>query len=302
MSGDQANVSYEAIANLEISVGRFGQATLEKLKRSRTAVRRICDQLDVKQAELRQEISSLRSAISAADEDEDTSSEERRLEEAETELHEVRRWRRTIDDCAVRFTREARRVEDLCTATTAETRTYLRGLLRDLSAYFAFQNNAIGGQTAIGTRTASEVHNANAEVFDPTVFSLPPGYNWVPISEIDTAGELAELQSAEAFEKVPYGEMRRGFDALAKEILPAISNNTNPATPDLFASRDSMAGVTYEHGLQRVYEAFFGDDPIYLSRRGSGKFSVTNGRHRIKVAVDVGWSAVPAKTRDSITP
>jgi hypothetical protein len=68
---------------------------------------------------------------------------------------------------------------------------------------------------------------------------------------------------------------------------------------DYFANCDAKTGATYTEGLLHVYEAFFGDDPIYLTRgQKDEKFSITNGRHRIKAALDAGWTAVPAKTSD----
>ena len=54
-----------------------------------------------------------------------------------------------------------------------------------------------------------------------------------------------------------------------------------------------------QSGLLRVYEAFFGDDVIHLGRGRRDKlFGVDSGRHRIKVAMDAGWTAVPVKMSD----
>jgi hypothetical protein len=104
------------------------------------------------------------------------------------------------------------------------------------------------------------------------------------------------VQDQAAYEKVPYQEMRRGFDALRNDLLPALSGD-NLGAAEVFARRDAEAGVSYEHGLQRVYDAFFGNDPIYLSRGADTELcTVTSGRHRIKAAIDAGWTAVPVKT------
>jgi hypothetical protein len=299
----EVNVRYEAIAEFEAALGRFAQASLERIRTAETAISRTVDQLKDRRSELRREMSRLQSAISNADEEEDTSWEQRRLEEAEGELSNVRKWQRKIEESVQRYKCEAQRLEELSTGTATEARAYLRGLLNDLSAYFALQKDG-GSGSSLGSNAgpagiAGNGEGADPEAFDPTSFLLPAGYHWIRVTEIDTKGELADVQSNEAFEKVPYDEMRRGFHALRNEVLPAMNDAANPASVDTFASRDAAAGVAYEHGLQRVYEAFFGNDPIYLSRgRDAESFSVTSGRHRIKTAMDAGWTAVPAKASD----
>lgn len=302
MSDGEANVRYEAIAEFETALGRFAQASLEKIKMAEMAIGRIADQLERRRSELRHEISRLQGAISAADEEEDTSWEERRLEEAQRELSNVQKWQRKIEECVQQYKREAQRMQELSTATTTEARTYLRGLLADLSAYFALQKDGFGVSIVSNAGLvgiAANGEDARSQPFDPTSFSLPPGYCWVHVTDIDTKRELAEVQNDGAFQKVPYDEMRRGFDALRDEVLPAINDTANQVSANTFASRDAIAGVPYECGLQRVYDAFFGDDPIYLSRgRDANKFSVTSGRHRIRTAIDAGWTAVPAKISD----
>lgn len=303
MKDGEVNVRYEAIADFEAALGRFAQASLERMKRAEMTIIRTVDQLEGKRNDLRHEISRLQDSISNADDEEDTSSAQRRLEEIEDALSNVRAWQRKVEDSMLRYKREAEGLEELSTGTTTEARAYLRSLLNDLSAYFALQKDSVSGSSfgrnvgsASGGDNGGGVHS---EEFDPTSFSLPPGYRWVRVTEIDTARELAEVQRNEDFEKVSYGEMRRGFDALRTELLPAMNDAMHPAGVDTFVSRDTAAGVTYEHGLQRVYESFFGNDPIYLSRgRNSGLLSVTSGRHRIKAAMDAGWTAVPAKTID----
>ena len=93
--------------------------------------------------------------------------------------------------------------------------------------------------------------------------------------------------------------MLRGFETLYTEILPAINDPTNPANKDTFRRRDEDEMVPYEKGTLRIYEVFFGDDGIHLDRGQNDKlFSIDNGRHRIKVAMDAGWTAVPVKMTD----
>ena len=301
MSDAAANVQSAAIADLETALGRFAQASLERITLAETAIRRTVEQLESRGSELRLELRQLEDEITNAKEDEDTSWTRHRREEAEVALAKVRHWQRNIDASVERYRRESHRLEELSTDKTVEARAYLRSLREDLAAYFALQKDGSNGFVgirgdSIDTHTTTE---AGPNVFDPTVFVLPLGHQWVRIDAIDTVRELADVQSREAFEKVSYDEMRRGFDMLRREILPEISDPSKGANSDTFASRDLADGVTYSQGLQRVFDSFFGTDAIHLSRGRDAKlFSVTGGRHRIKVAMDAGWTAVPVRLTD----
>ena len=51
--------------------------------------------------------------------------------------------------------------------------------------------------------------------------------------------------------------------------------------------------------LQQIYDAFFNKEYVYLERRrGQEKFDITNGRHRIRIALDLGSDAIPARVKD----
>lgn len=302
MAGGGAKVQSEAIAEFEAALGRFAQASIERVAAAETAIRRTSETLEDRRGELRRELSRLQDEIANADEDEDTSHVKRRYEETEDALANVRRWQQTVTGQMESYKREALRLEELSAGTTAEARAFLRRLLDDLSAYYALQTQGtavgvnIGGESsASGVVSPSSIN----QPFDPTSFSLPKGFRWVPISEIDTARDLADVSNKESFRKVSYDEMLHGFETLRSEILPAINDPANPANKDTFRRRDEDEMVPYEKGTLRVYEAFFGDDVIHLDRGQNDKlFGVDSGRHRIRVAMDAGWTAVPVRITD----
>lgn len=304
MSASGAKVRSEAIADFETALGRFAQASLDRVKAAETAIRRTAQQLEDRRSALRRQLARLREEIdSADDEEEDMSRARRQYEETEEALSNVIRWQRTVEASTASYLRESAKLEELSTETTSAARAYLRRVLSDLASYFALQPDIVAASSTFrgdSISAALPTVFASQEPFDPTSFSLPSGYFWVEIREIDTDRELAEIRGEEDFKKVSYAEMQRGFEALRTEILPAINDATNPASKDTFRIRDSGTGVLYENGLLRVYEAFFGnDDPIYLQRgRRDELFSVSNGRHRIKAAMDAGWTAVPVKISD----
>jgi RNA binding exosome subunit len=128
---------------------------------------------------------------------------------------------------------------------------------------------------------------------DLTHYALPPGFRWIPLDEI----EIEHIPESE-FHKVSSDTMREGMEKLS-EVLECLQERlTEPFTDNsvYFMRLDRRAGRTYEAGLQRVYEAFFGHDRIRLSRiKGSTRWTIDNGRHRIQVARALGWQAIPAE-------
>jgi hypothetical protein len=290
----------EAIAELELALGRFAGSSTEGVAAASSAARRTVERLEDRRNELRRELAQLREEIANSNEEDDVTHAKRRLEEVEYALANVRRWQLRVGDQLESYKRNALRLEELIAGKTAETRAYLRSLLQDLSAYFALQadSQAIGSDIRKGSPSlARSIATSSNKPIDLTSLSLPRGFRWVAISDIDTARELADVRSKAAFRKVSYDAMREGFETLCTEILPAINAPDAPVGKDTFRARDLARGIPYEEGTLRVYEAFFGDDAIYLERRTSDdNFSIVNGRHRVLVAIDLGWTAVPAKT------
>lgn len=290
----------EAIAEFDLALGRFAKSSIEQIAAASSTVRRTVETLEDRRNELRRELAQLREDIANANEEEDVSHAKRRLEEVEHAVANVRRWQLRVGDQLESYKRDALRLEELSTGKTPETRAYLRRLLHDLSSYFALQADSEVSGSDIRQAAASLVRTIPAssnKPIDLTSLSLPPGFRWVAISDIDTARDLADVRSNSAFRKISYDTMREGFTTLCAEILPAINSPYTPAGKDTFRARDLARGIPYEKGALRVYEAFFGDDAIYLER-GSGdeRFSIVNGRHRVLVAMELGWIAVPAKT------
>jgi hypothetical protein len=128
---------------------------------------------------------------------------------------------------------------------------------------------------------------------DLTHYALPPGFRWIPLDEI----EIEHLPESE-FHKVSSDTMRVGMEKLGEVLERLQERLTEPFTDNsiYFMRLDRQAGRSYEEGLLRVYEAFFGQDHIRLRRiKGSSHWIIEKGRHRIQVARALGWKAVPAE-------
>ena len=90
--------------------------------------------------------------------------------------------------------------------------------------------------------------------------------------------------------------MQRGLFILRSTVLPALDKEGTNANSDFFREIDQRAGQSHEQGALRVYEAFFGTDHIHLGRSPDSKhYDIDNGRHRIKVAQELGWTHIPVK-------
>jgi hypothetical protein len=293
----------EALVEFETAIGRFAGQSMEKARRAESEIRRVREDLEERQRGARRDVRALGERIADADKDDDCTVLERERERATEELSFVRKQIRDVDAAADRFKTARVRFEELNGDTTHAARSFLRKIISDLQAYLALQKSGAGGITSsrgsdgsVSTPAASSLPE-----FNPTSLVLPPGYRWMQLSEIDTDRELADVQDERSFSKgVSYLEMTNGFEVLRREILPAVGDSRTPATSDTFAAWDSAAGVSYSEGKQRIYDAFFGDDPIYVQPGGSAsRHTVSSGRHRIKVAMDLRWTAVPVKSRET---
>jgi hypothetical protein len=69
------------------------------------------------------------------------------------------------------------------------------------------------------------------------------------------------------------------------------------ATREDFARRDADRGATGFRRTAGVYDMFLGDDRIVFSCRPDGLLDVTNGRHRIDVARQLGITNLPGEIR-----
>ncbi|MEM4282825.1 MAG: hypothetical protein QXN89_04105 [Candidatus Woesearchaeota archaeon] len=132
---------------------------------------------------------------------------------------------------------------------------------------------------------------------DMTHYALPEGFKWVPLEEI----HMEDVLSKDEFQKVNWEEMLEGMRKLP-EVLEVLKGRMNQSFVDnsiYLMQLDQQAGRKYATGLQRIYESFFGSEPIRLepcvdSKGNFTKWRIINGRHRVQVAKELKWTAVPA--------
>ncbi len=293
---DAANLgSLEGLQDLDQAFGRFQVAAKACLEAAGNRLGAQLRQLHERREEAQRQVRACQRAVRESDE-ETHDDAVRSLLEAEERLREVHRWCRSAEESAQSYRAAARRFEKLIEADLPRTQLRLRATRDEAAAYLSVQ---LDGDVAITTGARASASGAPAPAVvepvaaDPLVkFPLPPGFRWVSVDHITRRDDLRE---DEGFPKTSENEMRRGFGTLRRQVLPFLARKPG-ADAEVFRELDGFTDAGAPKQRQKVFEAFFGDGAIVLDGPLSdGTFSVTNGRHRIKVARDMGWSAVPAR-------
>lgn len=113
----------------------------------------------------------------------------------------------------------------------------------------------------------------------------------IPLKDIDTSGIL------EGFVQTKYNIIKKEqwFEKLQRDILPILEQLPD-VDDNYFRYMDEKSGLAYPDGLLKIYQQFFGEHCIVLSKiPGTNRYSITNGIHRIFIAGEKGLKAIPAR-------
>lgn len=316
MAESEIIVSTEVLEDLQHGLKRYRAFLLDHLREVKAEMRRLRENLEESRRDAANHVYSCQAAIDAADEEEDTSSLYDDLSEAEQQLHQVQRMQRRMDELAGDYQREAVRMHKIADehlpkscALVEKKHDAMRNLLGlqsdGMGVLTGFIGTGIqmmaeltGAAIDAGAELTDSAMSAVAGLLDFTSKPIPTGFQWMKLDEVKLHEILAEVKSAADYRPhATYDTMIKGLETLRENVLPTIASHGYAADSFLFSRMDRKAGVAYEDGTQRVYDAFFGEDAIAVQLDPStGKFDVINGRHRIKAALDAGWLAVPVKT------
>jgi hypothetical protein len=152
-------------------------------------------------------------------------------------------------------------------------------------------------QRAIGASPAPALPDGPTSIDSGYLPDLPEGLVWVPLAKIDPSEVPAGLE----FKKgVTYDQMRDGLLRLWGELIPLVGSvHHGRAACEAFDEqhgRIDRRGFVHRLSLAHLWDQFFHrDNRIRISvNPDTGRWSITNGRHRILVARDLGWKYVPA--------
>lgn len=86
----------------------------------------------------------------------------------------------------------------------------------------------------------------------------------------------------------------------ATEQLPQIQEETkNGKGRDDFHLEDQQNGLDYSQGKERIYDLYYGSDPVVLDKIGD-KYDIVSGRHRVYAAKTLGLESIPARVKEKL--
>lgn len=210
------------------------------------------------------------------------------LRHAEAHLKKVRHHKREVEQAIQTYSRQAQRLHHHLAHEVPRSTGLVSRKLDVLQQYQAPSPATSSPLTAI------------AETEPIIAVDSPSHEGWSHRGAQSV--RLADLPDPEGingpadFKKVSYPVMQAGLQRL-QEMLPIIEHGEGRSS-DYWAQVDQQRGLPYEHGYQRVYEAFYGDTAIRLERIGN-QYTIINGRHRLWLAKQMGIETLPAYVVES---
>ena len=117
---------------------------------------------------------------------------------------------------------------------------------------------------------------------------IEKGIQSVDLSQLP---EVEGVNGPDDFHKVSMEDMEKGLKKL--DFIINVINQGMGTVSSYWANIDAQKKLSYANGYQRVYEAFYGNEPIRIEKDGNN-YSITNGRHRIWLANKMGINSLPA--------
>lgn len=305
--------SFSSLEELETAISTFSARFSEVLEDAEREIERKRQLIDDAIEDRRRRVGYWQQEYDSADPDEDDiGAISYRLEEAENDLKEARRWQRRIEESYSSYSKQASRSTFLCTEDTRKAHAVLREKIKALYEYAALNPElseasamyaASGPGVLDGVLGAAElVAESGVGTIEPSAdalssFILPRGFQWISLDRIDPA-DLKELPNDDEFRKMPKQDMTMGMELFRTRILPEIQRNPNAVGSDYFWQVDQREGRTGANSLRNIYDAYFGGERIRVESAGqSGYYRLDHGRHRVKLATELGWIAVPVSLR-----
>ena len=314
------------IADLKNGLARFGKSSEQSLAHVEHALRRVGEELQRKlladQRELERCIENVHYSQRAIDDCEaqeeddyipdcseeydDLSGVRRAQQEAEAELNETRRWKRRVEKQIDDYRLMAARLKRLATQRTGQAMSMLQRKIGEAEQYIAATPDEPGAIASVGGESIDEsiyapdmgvetlaggqaAHTTNTNI---TLTGVAPAWkeHGVVTVDLDKLPDVEDIFGAEDFMKVSMKDMKAGlkrFQEMGKVIESGQGNNK-----EYWAKKDRQRGLDYPNGYQRIYEAFYGREPIRITKNGN-QYTIENGRHRVWMAKKMGIKSLP---------
>jgi len=156
-------------------------------------------------------------------------------------------------------------------------------------ARFVAESTGQPGRSATGQATAAASGSGRPALPSPARGHLPSGFAFADLARVP-ASEYTGIDQ-HSFAKMPESQMREALALLTGNMLGKVDSG---ASREEFRLLDQQQGRNGSVTLLKTYDLFFGSDAIVLSHR-NGQYSITNGRHRIWLARQMGITHLPAR-------
>jgi len=167
------------------------------------------------------------------------------------------------------------------TSLVNDARADLSRRIGDLRAYRATGGAATGSESASQSPISVDTYSPWAGTGVGSVDVNSANFSSNPI--LDGFGKGGTTRS----------DYRWAVQAWHEVVAPGISRGL---TRQDFASRDAEHGALPLRRTAAVYDLFLGDaDRIRVSRMADGTYDVTNGRHRLQIARELGIDQMPGE-------
>lgn len=294
----------DALRRLDVAAARFADALEGRIETTERAAGHVLDDLgNLRRVREREFRDAEHERDSISDDDDDASSRS----DAENDVERKRDSLEEANDCLGRLCSAVQRARTEFAAARKmlresfpEARAYLNSCILDLNNYGAFRTGGggVGGGSSVPIREGAPSSPLSGAMLELAFRRLPAGFKWVRIEDVDFSEVDSRVRGAQDFQKATMDTISGGFHQLRETILPALQ-----VAPSLgweyFRQQDEAAGREIPSGAEAAFHAFFGKDCIALDPKlAGGCLGVTSGAHRLFVARELGWSAIPALILD----
>lgn len=304
--------SVDALLQLRGELLRFREATSGIVPAIRLRAQRAKEEIRQQLRRLDDEIDTLSDQIRFSDDDDDAYNARRELENARADRDLLRDRLRRLTQAASRHDAASTSWTATLSSAIPAAAAFLAQKHSEAMAYLQTVSEGMPGggsglsQSSLSGGTAEiqaprpvdsfsdPVHAADPADLPP----LPGGFVWIPITSIN----VSELPSTADYLKVGYGTMQDGLNRLWTELIPMVQQGADRSALQAFDEahgRYDPMGFVHPESLAHLWDQFlersFHNHIRVTFETEQGRWSVDNGRHRIKAAQDLGWKYVPGE-------
>lgn len=276
----------EAIALVDRALHAWSTSLSGVLEQARAAVRAACEEADRTVRQRANEVAAIEAVLSSA--------EPKKQRALESELARTRESSDRARLAQTRIENVASAVGQLLRAHVTITTTQVAGARAQLSA----MSRALDGYRSTGLSYGGGSSGSPA----PSG-GVPTATDRTPLTDLDVSTATFDdnplLDDDWAHGRFGKGGLTRADYRWAVQtwndtVGPGVAGGK---TRDAFADRDARTNARPLRRTADVYDLFLGSERIRADRRPDGSLNITNGRHRLVIAQELGIKYLPGEVR-----